>query len=70
MADQEKPYVSYLLRLWLVQNQTQQVWRCSLENVQTGKRYGFASIEAMYQFLAEAVRNGSEGDGADVVEES
>ncbi len=51
MTDPEKPYLSYLLRLWRVQNRDQPVWRCSLENVQTGEQRGFSSLEALCVFL-------------------
>ncbi|MCA9974175.1 MAG: hypothetical protein KC413_00440 [Anaerolineales bacterium] len=65
MTEQEKPYLSYLLRLWLVQNQTHCAWRCSLENVQTGERHGFASLEAVCAFLGEQIDPSLEGDRVD-----
>jgi hypothetical protein len=69
MSDLEKPYLSYLLRLWLVKNQTHCSWRCSLENVQTGERHGFANLDALCVFLSEKIAPLPEGDGAnDVVE--
>ena len=51
MSDTGEPYLSYLLRLWVVKNQEGSVWRCSVENVHTGKRQGFASLEALCEFL-------------------
>ncbi|MCB9422724.1 MAG: hypothetical protein H6667_23190 [Ardenticatenaceae bacterium] len=70
MTNQEKPYLSYLLRLWLVQNQTHcGAWRCSLENVQTGERHGFASLEALCEFLGEKIAPLPEGNGVDDVVE-
>ena len=54
MSDLGEPYLSYLLRLWMVQNQEGNVWRCSVEDVQTGERYGFASLESLCDFLREA----------------
>jgi hypothetical protein len=69
MTDQEKPYLSYLLRLWLVQNHEGYVWRCSLENVQTGERHGFAGLEVLCEFLCEKIAPIPEGDGADDVDE-
>lgn len=65
MSDREDPYLSYLLRLWVVENQAQHVWRCSLKNVQTGERHGFASLEALYVFLDEKISLVPEGDRAD-----
>ena len=46
-------YLSYLLRLWVVQNQEGCLWRCSVEDVQTGERYGFANLELLISFLQE-----------------
>jgi hypothetical protein len=54
MSDTGEPYLSYLLRLWVVQNQEVSVWRCSVEDVQTGERHGFASLESLCEFLREA----------------
>lgn len=53
-------YLSYLLRLWRVDGDdaaqptaNQAVWRASLENPHTGERKGFASLEALFDFLRE-----------------
>jgi hypothetical protein len=54
MSDMGEPYLSYLLRLWMVQNQEGNVWRCSVEDVQTGELHGFASLESLCDFLCEA----------------
>ncbi len=54
MNERERPYVSYLLRLWLVHNHEGAVWRCSIQNVQTGKQQGFDSPESFCKFLQEA----------------
>lgn len=54
MSDKGEPYLSYLLRLWVVENQEGYVWRCSVEDVQTGERYGFASLESLISFLRHA----------------
>jgi hypothetical protein len=43
-------YRSYLLRLWRVQTDGQS-WRAMLENVETGKRQGFATLEKLIEFL-------------------
>lgn len=54
MSDKGEPYLSYLLRLWVVENQEGYIWRCSVEDVQTGERYGFATLESLCDFLREA----------------
>ena len=44
-------YLSYLLRLWFVNQNDGGVWRASLEDPHTGKRSGFADMKALMQFL-------------------
>jgi hypothetical protein len=51
-----KQYRSYLLRLWC--EAPDRRWRASLEDPQTGKRIGFASLEQLFAFLMEQ----AEGD--------
>jgi hypothetical protein len=53
MSGAWEPYFSYLLRLWLVENQEGCIWRCSIENVRTGERQGFASLESLCDFLRQ-----------------
>jgi hypothetical protein len=43
-------YRSYLLRLWRTREDDQD-WRAQLEEVETGKRIGFASLEKLIEFL-------------------
>lgn len=53
---QEKPktrYLSYLLRLWESADGEEYVWRASLECPRTGDRHGFATIEALFDFLRQ-----------------
>lgn len=45
-----RPYLSYLLRLWLVERDGP-VWRASLENPSTAERHGFATLEQLVAFL-------------------
>jgi len=44
-------YQAYLLRLWQQQVQTQHTWRILLENVHTGERMRFSSLEELVEFL-------------------
>ena len=49
-----KPYHSYLLRFWPEPRPSGEVqWRFTLVNASTGKRQGFASLEALVEFLAQ-----------------
>lgn len=49
-------YVSYLLRLWQIGDQDRPVWRASLQNSRTGETVGFASLEALFDYLQTEVR--------------
>jgi len=46
-AQQPTPYISYLLRCWLEGSS----WRYSLEEVGTGKRYNFATLDEFVSFF-------------------
>lgn len=67
-VDKGEPYLSFLLRMWLVKNQVHQVWRFSLENVQTGERHGFASLEALCEFLSNQIDPALDSSRVDDVE--
>lgn len=43
-------YHSYLLRMWRVRTDGHS-WRAMLENVATGERQGFASLDRLIMFL-------------------
>ncbi len=51
MIKQTEPYKSYLLRLWQVEKNGEQVWRASLQSAQTSKLHLFADFESMVAFL-------------------
>ena len=53
MGEEQRRYLSYLLRLWQIESKGQLVWRASLEDARTGERRGFASIDALLAFLRE-----------------
>ena len=56
-SDTFKDYHSFLLRLWLENNQLKQsgtikpVWRASLKNPQTGQSFAFSSVEELCTYL-------------------
>jgi hypothetical protein len=53
-AAQSLRYQSYLLRYWEEHGRAPSqpaAWRFSLEEVETGKRHGFADLEALVAFL-------------------
>ena len=51
MTSQRPGYQAYLLRLWQVRNGDESHWRVSLQDAHTGERHGFASVEALLEFL-------------------
>jgi len=52
----EQPaYQSYLLRLWRVKA-GEEGWRASLESAQTGERTGFATLDALFDYVRSQTR--------------
>jgi hypothetical protein len=64
MDNQQPPSHSYLLRLWPTSMAGEQVWRASLENVQTGERLGFATLEQLFVFLMQQTEDHGEAPDA------
>ncbi|MBF6614271.1 MAG: hypothetical protein IVW55_14185 [Chloroflexi bacterium] len=61
MNDEQRRYLSYLLRLW--QDRSPAVWRASLEDPQTRERLGFADIAQLFTFLEGQIAGGTpDGD--------
>lgn len=50
-AQSQRSYHSYLLRLWQERNGSHLQWRASLQSAQTGEKYHFASLEALFAFI-------------------
>ena len=48
-------YLAYLLRIWQFKDAEQLTWRASLEDPHTGERQGFATFEALIDFLLERI---------------
>jgi hypothetical protein len=66
----QSDYQSYLLRLWRAK-EGEEGWRASLESAQTGERKGFATLDALFDYVRAQTRIESslnscgEGDGRD-----
>jgi hypothetical protein len=60
-VDTDRKYLSYLLRLWTVEEEGGSAWRASLEATHSGERYGFASLESLLTFLKEQTQTSGEG---------
>ena len=55
IADQQRPdYQAYLLRLW--REGTQAPWHASLQSTSTEAMYHFATVEALFAFLDERLK--------------
>ena len=63
-------YQSYLLRLWRAKEGAEG-WRASLESAQTGERKGFATLDALFDYVRSRTRvalsecSRGEGDARD-----
>ena len=60
MDIENEQYQAYLLRLWLFERDERWVWRVALENIHTGERHGFASLNALVAFLQEMEKTGQQ----------
>jgi hypothetical protein len=64
MGKQQPIVRSYLLRLWPAGSAGKQIWRASLENMQTGERLGFANLEQLFMFLMQQTEHDGEAPDA------
>lgn len=53
MDPRQRGHLAYLLRLWRVDNGTEAIWRASLQDVRSGERLGFASLNEAVAFLRQ-----------------
>ena len=67
MRKDRPTYLAYLLRLWRVNDAEQRGekdddgWRASLQDPHTGQRVGFAGLQELSVYLADAIRKTSAG---------
>jgi hypothetical protein len=54
-AGEQSGYQSYLLRLWRAKK-GEEGWRASLESAQTGERRGFATLDALFDYVRSQTR--------------
>jgi len=52
---EQTDYQSYLLRLWRAK-EGEEGWRASLESAQTGERKGFATLDALFDYVRSQTR--------------
>jgi hypothetical protein len=46
-------YLSYLIRLWRVQEGEKDVWRASVQYPRTGERVSFRTLDELFVFLCQ-----------------
>lgn len=51
MSEDRSAYISFLLRLWRSKAEEKTHWRAYLEEVDSGKQYGFNTLADLFQFL-------------------
>jgi hypothetical protein len=54
-SQEQRDYLSYLLRLWRESDEGQPVWRASLKSSRTGIKVGFGSLEELCDFLHKEI---------------
>ena len=55
MADTQRRYQAFLLRLWQERSEGKWVWRASVEDPHSHVRKGFPDVEHLYAFLQEQI---------------
>jgi hypothetical protein len=58
MADAQRRYKAFLLRLWQERSGGEWVWRASLEDPHRHVRKGFPDLERLSAFLREQTEDG------------
>jgi hypothetical protein len=59
MADTQRRYRAFLLRLWRERSEGRWVWRASLEDPHGKVRKGFSDLEQLSAFLKELTEGGT-----------
>ena len=57
--------ISYLLRLWQSRSAGTEMWRAVLEDPDTRRRRGFATIDELFLFLIRAMSREERGEDGD-----
>lgn len=65
MTEKQTSYVAYLLRLWRVKEEGKTTWRASLQSPQTRERRGFASLDALFDFLQHQTETALDSEGSE-----
>jgi hypothetical protein len=65
----ERPYLSYLLRLWKDGTGEAWTWRASIEDAHSGGRQGFATLGLLFAFLESETAGTDAAAAGDTSEE-
>ena len=60
--DDQHRHLSYLLRVWTVDQNGSPIWRASLESSQAGECVGFPDLDTLFAFLRQETSTTSEPD--------
>ena len=60
---EHQDYLSYLLRLWQVEDGERPMWRASLKGVHNRQQVGFASLQDLFRFLRTRTGTIASADG-------
>jgi hypothetical protein len=63
-ATLQPEYIAFMLRLWKARDDNE-CWRASLEDVRTGEKRGFTSVEDLFAYLRLSTES-SEKDAKDL----
>jgi hypothetical protein len=53
MSDDKSRYLAFLVRMWQSSDESEPIWRASVDNPHTAERHYFADLEALFAFLEE-----------------
>ncbi len=60
--------LTFLLRLWCMDEPGRSNWQASLEMPETGKRIGFASLEQLFMYLVDLSEHPNDGQDQENVQ--
>jgi hypothetical protein len=70
MAEPNRPYLAYLLRLWQVSTEQGTMWRAAVESPHTAERRAFATLDQLFAFLEQRAGEEQRASEARAVEQA
>ena len=62
MSTRTDRYFAFLLRLWQSSHDNENIWHASLEDSRTGVKHGFASLEALMEYIQNLIKETVDGE--------